>query len=269
MSVQAHHTAIIHEDAQLAEGVVVGPYAVIDDKVFIGKNCIIDSHAVIKSYVRMGEGNRVHSHALVGGEPQDIKFGGEESWLEIGNNNNIREFATLHRGTAGGGGITKIGDNNLIMAYCHVAHDCRLGSHVIMSNGATLAGHIELGDHVIIGGLSAIHPFCRVGRGAFLGGASGLPQDLPPWMLAAGPRAALVMGPNVIGLRRMGVSGEIISALRDAYKTIWRSKIPRAEALDSLEQKYPDVAEVIELINFIRSSERGICGAPEKDEEEV
>lgn len=265
MKPSVHATAIIAETAELAAGVVVGPYVVIEDNVHIGEACRIDSHAVIKQFTRMGAHNHIHSHALVGGVPQDLKFGGEESWLHIGSHNNIREFSTLHRGTGGGGGTTTVGDHNLIMAYCHVAHDCHVGNHIVMSNNATLAGHVRVDDYAIIGGLSAIHQFCRIGRNAFVGGMTGIPQDLPPWMLATGSRA-FVQGPNVVGLRRAGVSREVMSALKETYRLIWRSGMPRTDALAQLEQEYGDVSQVIELIAFIRSSERGICSADKSED---
>lgn len=265
MSDRIHPTAIISPSAELGENVNIGPYAIIEDSVFIGAGCRIDAHAIIKSYTRMGKDNHIHSHALVGGTPQDLKFAGETSWLELGDGNTIREFATLHRGTEGGGGLTSIGSHNLIMAYCHVAHDCHVGSHIVMSNNATLAGHVTVEDYAIIGGLSAVHQFCRIGRNAFVGGMTGIPQDLPPWMLAAGGRA-LVQGPNIVGLRRAGATRDVMSALKEAYRIVWRSGMPRSDALMTIEQEYSDVAQVMEFVTFIRASERGICSAEKGDD---
>ena len=267
MSIRIHPTAVIDASAQLGADVTVGPYAVIHDNVVIGDRCRIDSHAVILPYTRMGAENRVHSHALVGGEPQDLKFRGEISWLEIGTGNVIREFATLHRGTEGGGGVTRIGDGNLLMAYIHVAHDCQIGSHIVMSNNATLAGHVIVDDYAIISGLAAVHQFVRIGRHAFLGGMSGLSQDLPPWMLAAGARAT-VMGPNMVGLRRAGASSDTVRAMKEAYRIVWRSGLLRPEALKELKKVYSSSSEVYDFIEFIEKSDRGICpgaknGAPE------
>lgn len=255
-----HPTAVIDPNAQLGIDVEVGPYAVIEDNVIIGDHCRIASHAVIKRFTRMGENNRIHSHALVGGEPQDLKFHGETTWLELGDNNNVREFSTLHRGTEGGGGITRIGSRNLIMAYAHIAHDCLLGDDIVMSNGATLGGHVTVGDFAIIGGLSAVHQFCRIGAHAFVGGMTGVPQNLPPWMLAAGSRA-LVHGPNMVGLRRAGASRELVLAFKQAFRLIWRSEMPRAEALDVLTSEYSSLPQVLDFIDFVRKSERGVCPA--------
>ena len=173
-SQQVHPTAIVHANAQIGKDVEIGPYAIIEEHVVIGDRCRIDAHAVIKDYTRMGVGNHIHSHALVGGEPQDLKFQGEVTWLELGDDNRIREFATLHRGTEGGGGITRIGSRNLCMAYTHIAHDCQLGNDIVMSNGATLGGHVRVDDFAIIGGLSAVHQFGHVGTHAFVGGMTGV-----------------------------------------------------------------------------------------------
>lgn len=253
-----HSTAIVAPTAELGADVVVGPYAVIEDDVSIGERTRVDAHAVIKRYTRMGTDNHIHSHALVGGEPQDLKFAGEVSFLEMGNGNTIREFATLHRGTKGGGGITRIGNHNLCMAYTHVAHDCMLGDDIVMSNAATLGGHVHVGNHVIIGGLSAVHQFCRIGAHAFVGGMTGVPQDLPPWMLIAGSRG-LVHGPNLVGLRRAGASQRLITAFKAAFRLVWKSDRPRTEVLDSLLADYGDLPEMVEFVNFIQESSRGIC----------
>lgn len=255
-----HPTAVVSPNAELAAGVTVGPYALIEDHVFIGENTLVEAHAMVRSFTRLGARNRIHPHAMIGGEPQDLKFHGEETWLEIGDDNRIREFVTLHRGTEGGGGVTRIGSGNLIMAYSHVAHDCRLGDHIIMSNGATLAGHVCVGDNAIIGGLSAVHQFVRVGRHAFVGGMTGVAQDVPPWMLVAGSRA-VVHGPNVVGLRRAGASHELMAALKSAFRQIWRSDTPRPDALDFLAAEYADLPDLMDFVAFIRASERGICPA--------
>ena len=253
-----HPSAVVHPGAQLGSDVEIGPFAIIEDHVIIGDRCRIDGHAVIKQYTRMGAENHIHSHALVGGEPQDLKFHGETTWLEIGDQNRIREFSTLHRGTEGGGGLTRIGSRNLCMAYTHIAHDCWLGDDIVMSNGATLGGHVHVGDFAIIGGLSAVHQFCRIGAHAFVGGMTGVPQDLPPWMLAAGSRA-LVHGPNLVGLRRAGVGREAVSALKHAFRLVWKSELTRAEALAELESTYASIPQLMQFISFVRESERGLC----------
>ncbi len=261
MSVTIHPTAIVHPNAVLGADVEVGPYAIIEDKVTIGDRCSIASHAQVLPYTTMGSDNHVFSYAAVGGKPQDLKFQGEESFLVIGNNNSIREYVTLHRGTAGGGGITRIGDNCLLMAYVHVAHDCKLGDNVILSNAAMLAGHIEIGHDAVIGGMSGVHQFVRIGECAFLGAMSGLGMDLPPYMLASGSRARL-MGPNAIGLRRHGLSHEVSTALRTAYKRIWRSEIPRKEALDEIAEEFSHIKEISRMLEFIAQSQRGVLPAP-------
>lgn len=257
MSALIHPSAFVSPKAELGADVSVGPCAVIEDDVVIGDNCQIHAFASIKQFTRMGKGNVVHSYALVGGVPQDLKFAGETSHLDIGDNNSIREFSTLHRGTAGGGGLTRIGSNNLIMAYCHIAHDCLLHNNIVMSNGATLAGHVELFDGAIIGGLSAIHQFSRIGQHAFVGGMTGIAQDLPPYMMAVGSRAG-IHGPNLVGLRRLGLDSASITAVRSAFRLIWMSELPRQEALDKAEQEFGSVPEVRTLIAFVRESPRGV-----------
>lgn len=260
MSVDIHPSAFVSPQAEIGENVSIGPCAVIEEDVTIGEGCRIHAFASVKQYTRMGKNNTIHSYALVGGVPQDLKFAGEESRLEIGDNNNIREFTTLHRGTQGGGGVTRIGNNNLIMAYCHVAHDCTLGNNIVMSNGATLAGHVTLFDHVIIGGLSAVHQFARVGRHAFVGGMTGIAQDLPPYMMAIGSRAG-IHGPNIVGLRRLGLPSSTVTAVRAAFRLIWQSDMPRREALDKVAVEFANVPEVREVVQFVRESPRGVLPA--------
>jgi UDP-N-acetylglucosamine acyltransferase len=262
-----HPTAVIAPTAKLGNDVNVGPYVIIEDDVIIGDRCRIEAHAIIRRYTRMGSDNRIHPHAMVGGEPQDLKFQGEISWLEIGSHNVIREFASLHRGTAGGGGITRLGDHNLCMACTHVAHDCQLGSHIVMSNLATLAGHVSVDDYAIIGGVTGIHQFVRIGRHSFVGGMTGIGMDLPPWMLASGARGT-VQGPNVIGLRRAGASPAVQRAMKEAHRLIWRSGLPRPEALEQLEKEHAAVSEIQEFITFVRTSERGILAGSKGEGDE-
>lgn len=260
MATQIHPSAFVSDKAELGENVTVGPCAVIEDDVIIGDGCRIDAFASVKQFTRMGADNHIYSYAHVGGEPQDLKFHGEESWLELGDRNRIREFATLHRGTEGGGGLTRIGNDNLLMAYTHVAHDCLVDDGVVMSNGATLAGHVQVGEYAIIAGLSAVHQFVRVGRNAFVGGMTGISQDLPPYMLAVGNRAG-VHGPNLVGLRRLKASKELIQGLKTAYRLLWHSKTPRKEALEQLEYELGEHPEILNFVEFVRKAERGILGA--------
>ena len=263
MTTVVHPSAFVEPSVELGEGVVVGPCAVIEGPAVIGDACRIDAFASVKAFTRMGARNHVHSYACVGGEPQDLKFQGEESWLIIGNDNQMREFSTMHRGTEGGGGRTVIGDHNLFMAYTHVAHDCHIGNHVVMSNCANLAGHVEIGDYAILGGLSAVHQFTRVGIGAFLGGTSSISQDLPPFMLAVGNRGG-VHAPNLVGLRRRHASHEAVAGLKKAYKLIWQSDMPRKEALDALLAEYGAYREIQLFVEFVSSSQRGILPAAQE-----
>jgi len=259
-----HPSAIIAPTARLGEGVQVGPYAVIEDNVEIGDDCIIDCHAVVREFTRIGKKNHIHPHAVVGGVPQDLKFAGEESWLVIGDCNTIREFSTSHRGTATGRGETTIGNGNLLMAYTHIAHDCVLGDDIVMSNAASLAGHAFVGNHAIIAGMTGVHQFVRIGEHAFIGGMSGVAQDVPPWMLVSGDRAT-VHGPNLVGIRRAGLSHESITAIKGAFHLLWHSGLLRAEALSQLEEQFGSIPEAQSIIEFVRQSERGICSAEKKD----
>ncbi len=256
-----HPSAFVSDKAQLADDVVIGPCVLIEDDVVIGSGTKVDAFASIKRFTTLGENNHIHTYACIGGEPQDLKFANEDTTLVIGNNNNIREFSTIHRGTAHGGGVTKVGDNNLLMSYTHIAHDCQVGSNIVMSNNATLAGHVEVHDFAIIGGLSAIHQFGKIGSHAFVGGMTGIAQDLPPFMLAVATEGTRgdVQSPNLVGLRRLGATRELVSAFKDAYKLIWSSSIPRQEALIQLEAKY-DFPEIKIFVEFIRNSQRGILG---------
>lgn len=265
MATTIHPSAFVSPRARLGDNVTVGPCALIEDDVVIGDNCQVHAFASVKQYTRMGTGNIIHSYAMVGGIPQDLKFAGEVSWLELGDNNSVREFSTLHRGTEGGGGLTRIGSNNLFMAYTHVAHDCVLGNDIVMSNNATLAGHVVVQDCAIIAGLSAVHQFTRIGQYAFVGGMTGIAQDLPPFMLAVGGRAG-IHGPNIVGLRRKGVSSSTVTAVRAAFRLIWLSSLTRQEALDQAEQEFAGIPEVQAIIQFVRESPRGVLSAARETE---
>ncbi len=256
MPVTIHPTAIVHPNALLGEDVSVGPYAIIEEDVVLGDRCRVDAAAQIKRYTTLGADNHIHSMACVGGEPQDLKFRGEKTTLVIGDHNRIREFSTIHRGTEGGGGVTRIGSGNLIMAYAHIAHDCQVGDNNVFSNAATLAGHVVVGNYAVMGGLSAAHQFVRIGDYAFIGGKSGVAQDVPPFMLAVGERATL-HGLNLVGLRRHGFSAEEITALKAAYRILWRSHKERTEALQQVETEFGHIAPVMELLRFLRESTRG------------
>lgn len=253
-----HPTAIVSPDAQLEEGVEIGPYSIIGSDVIIGKNTVIGPHTVIDNYTRIGEGCHIFQFCSIGAPPQDLKFGGEKTRVIIGNFNTIREFVTIHRSTTADIGVTILGDHNLIMAYCHVAHNCKLGNHIIMSNVATLAGHIHVEDHAIISGLSGVHQFTRIGAHSFIGGASGVARDVPPYTLANGNHAKL-FGLNLIGLQRRNFSDETIKALKDAYKIIFRSDLLLEAALEKAQKEVEDLPEVRHFLAFIKNSERGVC----------
>ncbi len=256
-----HPTALIDPGAELGKDVSVGPYAIVGPKVTIGDGSTIGSHAVVESHVRMGSNCRVSSFASIGAPPQDLKFRNEETWVEIGDDVIVREYATINRGTATGSGVTRVGSSCMIMAYVHVAHDCHIGNRVIMANAATLAGHIEIEDGAFIGGLSAVHQFVRIGSLAIVGGMSGISQDVPPFVKAVAARQGRnrsLFGLNVIGLQRAGMSAPTIDTLKKAYRVIFRSEMPLKDALDKAEGEIEQIPEVRKLIEFIRSSKRGV-----------
>jgi UDP-N-acetylglucosamine acyltransferase len=253
-----HPTAIIHPDARLAEGVAVGPYAVIGESVSIGSGTKIGAHVVIKPFVDIGRDNEIYQFASIGEVPQDLKFGGEETRLVIGDRNRIREFTTLNRGTVGGGGVTKIGSDCLIMSYAHVAHDCVIEDKVILANAVQMGGHVHIEECAIVGGLSALHQFIRIGAYSMVGGGSAVPQDVPPFTNATGNRATL-HGLNLVGLTRRGFSPESVSALKKAYKIIFRSKLTIKDAVKKVKDEVPSCPEVDRLVEFVNTSERGIC----------
>jgi UDP-N-acetylglucosamine acyltransferase len=252
-----HPTAIVDPKAELDFNVEVGPYSIIKANASIGSGTVIGSHTSIDSYVDIGQNCQIFSYASIGTVPQAIKFKGEKTYLKIGRNTIIREFATLNRGTEFGGGVTEVGENNFLMAYTHVAHDCKIGKGVILSNNATLAGHITLGDYVIVGGLTAIHQFVRVGDYAYIGGMSAVVKDIPPYLLAAGDRATL-HGLNKVGLQRHGFSQITISNLKKAYRIIFRIGLTVNEAVERVLAEVENIAEVLSLVNFIKATHRGI-----------
>jgi UDP-N-acetylglucosamine acyltransferase len=249
--------AVIHPGAQLEKDVRVGPFAVIGEHVNIGKGTVVGPHAVIEGRTTIGSGCRIFQFATVGSVPQDLKFKGEKSELIIGDRNLIRECATIHLGTEGGGMVTRIGDDNLFMAYTHVAHDCQIGNGVIMANAGTLGGHVTLEDGVIVGGLTGIHQFCRVGRQAFIAASSMVVMDIPPYTIAQGDRARLT-GLNIEGLKRRKISPAAISGLKKAYKILFRSDLVLEEAVSRARTEAGDSAEVTYLIDFVIQSGRGI-----------
>ena len=253
-----HPTAIISPDAQLAEGVEVGPYSIIGADVKIGENTIIGPHTVIDNYTHIGEGCNIFQFCSIGAPPQDLKFGGEKTRVVIGNFNTIREFVTINRATSADIGMTIIGENNLLMAYVHIAHNCKLGNNIIMANTATLAGHVHVEDHAIISGLTGIHQFCRIGAHCMIGGVSAVVKDIPPYTLAQGNHAKL-FGLNIIGLKRRGFPEKSIKAITEAYRIIFRSSLLLDAAIKKVESEVEDLPEVHNFIKFIKESERGVC----------
>ncbi len=257
MGTSIHATALVDPGAQLGLDVSVGPFCVIDSDVIIGDRTRVDAQARIHRHSRIGADCQVHSFAFVGGDPQHLKYQGEPTLLEIGDRNIIREYTTLHRGTAGGGGVTRVGSDCLLMAYTHIAHDCVVGDQVIMANAATLGGHVLVGSKTILGGLCAVHQFVRIGDYAFIGGKAGISLDIPPYMIATGTPAKLY-GPNMIGLKRQGFSQQALADIEKAYKIIWRSGKKRQEALAEVKLACGDSPEVIFLLDFLQNSTRGV-----------
>ncbi|SFV71113.1 Acyl-[acyl-carrier-protein]--UDP-N-acetylglucosamine O-acyltransferase [hydrothermal vent metagenome] len=261
---QIHKTAIIEEGAVLGENISVGAFAYIASHVKIGDNTSIASHAVIEGYTTIGKNNRIFSHSAIGTIPQDLKYNGEKVELIIGDNNTIREFTLLNPGTKGGGGITQIGNGNLLMGYVHLGHDVIIGDHCILANAVTLAGHVELGNHVVIGGLTPVHQFVHIGEYAMIGGASALAQDVPPYCLAEGNRASL-RGLNFTGLRRV-IQREEINTLKLAYREIFEQKKPIQDVVKSLLETTQSKKVKI-LCEFIQNSKRGIAFTRTKKED--
>ncbi len=257
-TMKIHPTAVVSRDAVLGEGVEVGPYSIIGPDVHIGASTIIGPHVVIESHTDIGDECRLYQFASIGGLPQDLKFGGEESRVVIGNHNTIREFVTINRATAQDIGVTIIGNHNLIMAYCHVAHNCKLADHIVMANAANLAGHVHVEDYAIIGGMTGVHQFTRIGAHCIIGGVSAVNKDIPPFVTASGNHARL-FGLNLIGLKRRGFTEETISALKQAYRLVFRSSLLLRKAVEKVRQEVPDLPEVRQFLAFIEQSERGVC----------
>jgi len=253
-----HPTAVVSPEAKISEGAEIGPYTIIGPDVNIGKNTIVGPHVVIDAHTDIGEGCRIFQFASIGAAPQDLKFRGEKTRVVIGNYNTIREFATIHRATSADIGVTVIGDRNLLMAYTHVAHNCKLGNNIIMSNAVNLAGHIHVEDYVIIGGMTGIHQFTRIGAHAFIGGASAVSKDIPPFVLVSG-NFAKPYGLNMVGLKRRGFKEESLQALKKAYRIIFRSSLLLDVAIEKVKNEVENLPEVTQFIDFIQKSERGIC----------
>ena len=253
-----HPMAVVHSKARVGPGVEVGPFSVIGEHVSVGRGTRIASHVVIEGWTEIGENCRIFPFASIGAIPQDLKYRGEKSRVIIGKHNTIREYVTVNLGTKAGGGVTQIGNHNLLMAYVHVAHDCVIGNHVVLANAATLAGHILIEDYALIGGLSGLHQFIKIGRYALVGGASAVALDVPPFVSAVGNRAKLY-GLNMIGLKRHEFGDDRIANIKKAYKILFRSKLSVKEAVKKVREVLPDSSDAMEMSQFVGNSERGIC----------
>jgi UDP-N-acetylglucosamine acyltransferase len=251
-----HPTAIIHPGAKIGSDCEIGPYCVIGEHVNLGDRCRLHSHVVIDGHTRLGHGNEIFPFAAIGLKTQDLKWKGGITRTEIGDGNTFREYVTVHSATSNGE-VTTVGSHNHILAYCHLAHNVTLGNHVIMSNVATLAGHVTVEDHAVIGGLAAVHQFCRIGKFAMIGGCSKVVQDVPPFMIADG-NPAETRTINKVGMERHGVSEEAQTAMKQAYKILFRESLSIPNALAKIGAELPPLPEVLHLIQFVRASERGI-----------
>jgi len=253
---EIHPTAVIHTSAEIGADCQIGPYCVIHAGVVLGDGCWLQNHVTLAGPTTIGPRNKFFAFGSIGQQSQDLKYQGEPTHLEIGSDNTFREFVTLNRGTAPGS-FTRIGNHNNLLAYCHVAHDCLIGDHVIFSNSTGLAGHVTVEDRVILGGMTAVHQFCRIGRHAMCGGVAKIVKDIPPFMTADG-NPGILRGLNHIGLERAGFPPDHIRALKEAYKTLFLRGLPQDEALTLLRSQYNPPAPILHLAEFIESSVRGI-----------
>ena len=253
-----HPTAIVHPGAKLAPDVEIGAYTVIGEHVEIGPGTSVGPHAVIAGHTRIGRGNRIFQFASLGEMPQDKKYGGEPTRLEIGDHNTIREFCTFNTGTVQDAGVTRLGDHNWVMAYVHLAHDSQVGSHTVLANTVTLAGHVAILDHVVLGGGTMVHQFCRVGVHAFVAGGSIVLRDVPPYVMASGGTSAEPHGVNAEGLRRRGFSPSAIESIRKAYKTLYRAGLGFEEAKQIIAEQARETPELQVMVDFLAESTRGV-----------
>ena len=252
-----HPTAIVSPEAEIADDACIGPYCRIGSRVRIGKNCRFESHVVVEGPTTIGEDNQFYPFGTIGLQPQDLKFKGEETFLTIGNHNIFREYVNVHRGTKGGGGNTRIGDHNFLMAYVHIGHDSVLGNHIIMANAATLAGHVTIEDHATIGAFSGVHQFCRVGTHGYVGGYSVITKDVLPYSKTVSERNTQAYGPNVLGLERRGFTPQQIQNIRTAFRLLLQSKLNTTQAVEAIKTRL-NSPEVQIILDFIGKSERGV-----------
>jgi UDP-N-acetylglucosamine acyltransferase len=255
-SVTIHPTALVDASARLGAGTVIGPYSVVGPSVSLGENCWLQHHVTLCGPLTAGSGNKFYAYCSIGQQTQDLKYKGEPTYLEIGNENTFREFVTINRSTLHTG-CTRVGNHGNFLAYAHIGHDCAVGNAVVFSNNGTLAGHVQVGDHAVIGGLTAVHQFCRIGRFAITGGCSKIVQDIPPFMIADG-NPAKVRGINQVGLERAGFPPEKIKPIKEAFRLIYRGKMNTKQALAELQARLGENEEVQAIAKFIETSERGI-----------
>jgi UDP-N-acetylglucosamine acyltransferase len=255
---EIHPQAIVAPGVKLGEGVKVGAYAMVGEDVELGDGCVVHAHAIVQGPAKFGKNNVFHAFSVIGGDPQDYTYRGERTELVAGDDNIFREYVTVNRGTQKGGGRTKLGSGNFLLAYSHIGHDCQVGSHTLFVNGATLAGHVTVEDFVTVGAFCPVHQFCRLGRYAYIGAATVITQDVPPFSKIVTERETKSFGINAIGLERKGFSAERVQALKRAYRLLLRSKLNTSQALAEMRKSLTDSADVRELIEFIESAERGI-----------
>lgn len=252
-----HSTAIVSPEAKIGTNVCIGPYCRIGDRVTIGNDCRFESHVVVEGPTAIGDDNQFYPFGTIGLQPQDLKFKGEETFLTIGNHNIFREYVNVHRGTKGGGGHTRIGDYNFLMAYAHVGHDSTLGNHIIMANAATLAGHVTIEDHATVGAFSGVHQYCRVGMHGYVGGYSVITKDVLPYSKTVSERNTHSYGPNIIGLERKGFTPEQIQNIKAAFRLLLQSKLNTSQAVEAIRAKLQS-PEVRVILDFIEAAERGV-----------
>jgi UDP-N-acetylglucosamine acyltransferase len=250
--------AIVSQSAKIGADVVVGAYAVVGDEVELGDGCRVDHHGVVQGPARLGKKNHVYAFAVVGGDPQDLTFKGERVSLEVGDENEFREFSSVNRGTVKGGGVTRVGSRNLIMSYAHIAHDCIVGDQTIFVNGATLAGHVTVEDYAQVGAFCPVHQFCRIGKYAYIAAHTVITQDVPPFSKIVAPRGTRCYGVNSVGLERAGFSGARVEAIEKAYRLLLRSKLNTSQALEKMRGTLAHSEDVQTLIRFVESAERGL-----------
>jgi len=253
---QIHPTAIVDPKAEIGAGAIVGPYCVIGTDVVLGANCWLQNHVTLVGPMHAGHGNKFYAYCSIGQQTQDLKYQGEPTYLEIGDENTFREFVTVNRSTTSDG-KTRIGSRGNFLAYSHIGHDCTVGNDVVFSNNGTLAGHVQVGDHAVMGGLSAVHQFCRLGRFAITGGCSKIVQDVPPFMIADG-NPAEIRGINLVGLERKNFPPENVKLIKEAFRLIYRSKLNTRQALEAIRKELSQTEEIAQIVEFIEKSERGI-----------